>query len=118
MDSDMRKALHADKYPTIEYVFHNIEQAAVQVNTHSHDARFKLRVDGKLNMAGVGRQIAMDVFVMRNSERHFLVHAETTLLMSDFGVTPPVALFGLIKAGNQVRVIFDLDLVMPTIRTN
>ena len=32
--------------------------------------------------------------------------------MSDFNITPPVALFGLIKAGESVRVVFDLNLVL------
>jgi hypothetical protein len=32
--------------------------------------------------------------------------------MTNFGVTPPSALFGLIQAKNSMSVIFDLDFVL------
>ena len=94
----------------IEFVFQNLQQATVQQDPPNHEAELKLSVAGTLHMAGVERPITMDVIVRRDSRRHFLAHAQTTMLMSDFGVTPPVALFGLIKRGDQVLVIFDLDL--------
>lgn len=56
--------------------------------------------------------MSMDVIVTRASPGHFVAYAQTDLLMTDFGVTPPVALFGLIKGGDKVRVIFDLGLVL------
>jgi len=112
MDRDMQNALKAGQHPAIEYVFQQLQQATVQWNPRDGQASLKLRIVGNLTMAGVARPIAMELIVTRDSRRHFLAHAQTRLWMSDFGVTPPVALFGLIKAGNQVLVIFDLDFVL------
>jgi hypothetical protein len=112
MDRDMQKALKASQHPDIEYGFQQLQQAAPQWDPRSRQGSLKLHVVGKLTMAGVERPITMDVIVTRDSRRHYFAHAQTTLLMSDFGVTPPVALFGLIRASNQVRVSFDLDLIL------
>ncbi len=113
MDRDMHNALKAAQHPVIEFVYQQLRQATVQWGGPDRLGRLNLRIVGTLAMAGVVRPVAMDLIVSRDAQRHIHVQAQTLLLMSDFGVTPPVALFGLIKADNQVRVIFDLDLV-PT----
>jgi len=112
MDRDMQNALKVSQYPSIEYVFQQVEQATLEWGAPNRHARLKLRVIGTLHMAGVGRPITMDVIVERDSRRHFLARAQTALLMTDFGVTPPGALFGLIKADDRVVVVFDLDLAV------
>jgi polyisoprenoid-binding protein YceI len=112
MDHDMQNALKAGQYPVIEYVFQELRQATVQREPGNPLAGLKLRVAGKLNVAGVGRIVTMDVIIRRDSRGQFRARAQTAMLMSDYGVTPPVALAGLIKAGDQVLVIFDLDLVL------
>jgi hypothetical protein len=112
MDHDMQNALKAGQNPSIEYVFQQLQQATSQWDPRNHQACLKLRILGKLNMAGVGRLMTMDVIVQRDSRRHYLAHAQTALLMSDFSVTPPGKLFGLIKANNYVIVVFDLDFVL------
>jgi hypothetical protein len=112
MEHDMQKALNAAEHPVIEYALHNVQQAAVQQGSRDHAAELKLSVAGTLHMAGSERPVTMDVIVRRESRGQFLAQARATMLMSDFGVAPPVALFGLIKGGNQVQVVFDLDLVL------
>ena len=102
----MQNALKAGRFPTIEYVFQKVAQAAMQWNPQRRQADLKLSVVGKLNMAGMERPITMDVIVKRDSRRHFLAHAQTALLMTDFGVTPPGTLFsGAIKASDRVLVV-------------
>jgi hypothetical protein len=112
MDNDMQKAMKADQHPLIEYVYRSVQEAKVQRDSQSHRAGLKLRVAGTLSMAGTTRAITMDAIVQRDSHQHFLVRAETSLLMSDFGVVPPGKLFGLIKAGDRVEVSFDLDFAI------
>jgi hypothetical protein len=112
MDRDMQSALKAPQHPAIEYVFQQVQQASLQWDPQSHQTALKLSAIGKLNMAGADKPITMDVILKRDSREHFIVHAQTSLLMTDFGVTPPGALFGLIKAEDKVNVIFDLDLVL------
>ena len=111
MDRDMQHALKADQYPSIEYVYSQLQQATVQIDSKSGRPSVNLRLAGTLAMAGAVRPISMDVIITRTSPGHFRAHAQTSMKMTDFGVTPPVALFGLIKAGDDVNVDFDLDLV-------
>jgi YceI-like domain len=112
MDRDLQSALDVTQYPSIEYVFQKLEHSALQWDPQDRQWCLKLQMLGKLKMAGAGRLIAMDLIVRRDSRRHFLAHAQTALLMSDFGVTRPGALFGLVKASDEVLVVFDLDLVL------
>jgi polyisoprenoid-binding protein YceI len=111
MDRDMQNALKAAQHPAIEYTFQQVQQASLQWDSPDHPPGLNLSVVGKLSVAGVWRTITMDVIVKRDSRGHFIARAQTTILMTDFGVTPPVALLGLIKAADKVDVIFDLDLV-------
>lgn len=111
MDQDMRKALKAAQHPSIDYIYKGLTQTSVQWDPASRRVAIKLRVDGTLSMAGVTRPLTMDVIVHRDSRQHYRAEAQADLLMSDFGVTPPVALFGLIKAENKVNVSFKLDLI-------
>ncbi len=112
MDRDLRNALNVTQHPSIEFVFQQLQQSALQWDPKNNQAELKLRIAGKLYMAGAGRLITMDMTVRRDSRGHFLAHAQTELLMTDFDVTPPGALFGLVKAGDQVHVVFDLDLAL------
>jgi len=112
MDRDMRNALNAAQHPDITYVFETVQQAAVLRDGGGRPTALKLCIVGKMNMAGVARPITMDMTVRRDARGHFTVHAQTSLLMTDFGVTPPSALLGLIKADDRVTVTFDLDLVL------
>lgn len=112
MDHDMHTALKAAAYPSIKYVFQRVEHASVQWDPQDNQPSLKLHILGTLTMAGQSRPIAMDVMVKRDSPHHFMADAQTNMLMTDFGVTPPVALFGLIKAADEVHVVFDLDLAL------
>jgi hypothetical protein len=112
MDHDMQNALKAAEYPAIEYVFQNLKQVTIQHDPASGRPELKLSTVGSLHMAGAERTIPMNVIVRRDATGHFLVRAQATMMMTDFGVTPPVALFGLIKGGDEVRVFFYLDLVL------
>jgi YceI-like domain len=111
MDHDMQIALKAGAFPSIEYAFQQLQQVTLQWNAASHETELKLSLLGKLTLAGQERPMTMDLIVKRDPRGHFLAHAQTAMRMTDFGVTPPGKIFGLIKAGDQVVVIFDLDLV-------
>jgi hypothetical protein len=63
---------------------------------------------GSLAVAGRERPTAAPVAI--ENTRDGLVHARgaVPLRMTDFGVTPPTGLFGLIRSRNEVTVHFDL----------
>ena len=52
----------------------------------------------------------MQISAQRVSRTTFRVRAELPLRMTDFGIKPPSALFGAIRAKNSLTVRFDLTL--------
>ena len=70
-----------------------------------------LHVIGTLTVAGVQRALATELTIQRDAGQHYLVHARTLIQMTDFKVTPPSALFGIIRAHDSLSVIFNLVFV-------
>jgi hypothetical protein len=63
---------------------------------------------GELTLAGEQREIEMVVVAERLADGRFTLVGSRELKMTDFNITPPSALFGLIKAKDTVEVVFDL----------
>ncbi len=110
MDHDMWHALKAKAHPTIRYTFTRVVSARLFWNKNSATPRLKLRVLGKLTLAGITRNLDTDMYVQKLAAGGYRIHATSRVLMRNFGVTPPTAFFGLIRGHNRVRVIFDLYL--------
>src|SRR5712691_12614242 len=107
MDRDMRRALAADRYPAIEFRFIELRG----VIEHDIDRNvYEATISGELWMAGARREIELRVVARRVTRDRFRIQAEMPLRMSDFGVMPPTALFGMVKAHDELTVRFDLIL--------
>jgi len=50
----------------------------------------------------------MKVSAERTSDGKAVAEGEQTLLLTDFGITPPSFMFGTLKVGNEVKVKFTL----------
>jgi len=112
MDRDMYSALKAPQYPSIQYRLEKAQDAQVRQDPTTGKPAFLLRVTGALTVAGVQRTLATELTIERDASQHYLVHAQIPIRMTDFGVTPPTALLGLIRARDSLSVIFDLDFVL------
>jgi YceI-like domain len=111
MEHDLHHALKAAQHPDIHYVFQQVQSVQAEWDSQDRQPGIRVRLTGTLSMAGVRQPITMTMLIRRNAAGHFLAHAQIALLMSDFGVTPPTAFFGLIRASNEVTAIFNLHLV-------
>ncbi len=111
MESDMSRSLKADRYPTIGFRFSGLRSGI----THDIDSRsFTATVAGQLSLAGVNREVAFDVVARRVSSSRFRLQASIPARMTDFGIKPPAALFGMIKAADELSVTLDLTMdVVP-----
>jgi polyisoprenoid-binding protein YceI len=105
MESDMRKALRAAEHPAIVYQYHRVTDLT-PLGAH----RFSIEVEGDLALAGSKRKVRTQVVGERLAQGLYRVTGEMNLRMTDFGIEPPTALLGMIKARNQLRVRFDLRL--------
>jgi len=107
MEGDMRRALRAGEHPDVEFTLGAL-RGGVQ---HDLDTGlYHATIAGELGLAGQRRTIDVAVSAQRISRSSFRIRAVLPLQMSDFGVTPPTALFGTIRARDALTVTFDLML--------
>lgn len=107
MESDMRRALKAQDHPSIEFALRELRGGI----RHDIDAgTYAARIAGDLSLAGVTRRLEISVSAVRLSPTQFRLRAALPLRMTEFGVKPPTALFGAIRARDDLTVRFDLLL--------
>jgi polyisoprenoid-binding protein YceI len=106
LDANMRKALMVTEHPDI--VFRLLRFEPRQGGG--------LKGIGNLKIAGVVREVALDITTERKNNA-LSVRGQTVLLMTDFGIKPPVALMGMLKTDPKVTVTFDTLLAVAPIAT-
>jgi polyisoprenoid-binding protein YceI len=104
MDQNMYKALREAEFPTIRYVLTSYEL----VDDSSTADRFVAKTMGMLTIAGKEKEVAMRVEGRRAANGVAQASATIELLMTDFGIKPPVLFLGTLKVGNKLVLKFDL----------
>jgi hypothetical protein len=100
MDKLMADALKAKTNPDIRY---EMTSAALQQAT---GPTFALKTVGKLTIAGVTKEVAMNVAGTRTSDGRYVLAGQTPIKMTDFGIKPPKAMMNTIRTGDDVKVTF------------
>ena len=100
LDKNMHKALKVVEHPDITFRLTRLEGAA---------ASGTMRGVGTLTIAGVARDVTLNLETQQN-ESTFRVKGEVQLLMTDFGITPPKAMLGMLKTDPKVTVTFETAL--------
>lgn len=98
VDKNMHKALKVEEFPDIRFKLRTIEAA-----TGGY------RALGTLTIAGVEKPVSLAVQTRRNLSA-LSVTATTDLLMTDYGITPPKALMGMLKTDPKVTIRIELVL--------
>ncbi len=101
MDKKIKEALKADVFPFIAYS----QKEDSVFDPAGTDSGIKLISKGMVSIAGVDRLIEVEVKgVVRNNLLIF--EGQKDLLLSDFDIAPPSAMFGQIKTKNEITVHF------------
>jgi polyisoprenoid-binding protein YceI len=103
LDKNMHKALKVAEHPEISFRLTRLEGA---------DASGNIRGIGMLTIAGVEREVALDLKT-HHTDATVTVRGEIQLLMTDFGITPPKAMLGMLKTDPKVTVTFETVLSIP-----
>lgn len=106
MENNLYKALKADDTPDISYILGSFDVAPA-----TGDA-FTIKSVGTLKIAGAEKSVNMDVTATKLADGSIRAEGELPVLMTDFGVKPPTAMFGTLRTDNKVTVKFSL-LVGP-----
>lgn len=115
MSKDLWHALKADDHPLIYYRLNN---AVSEGPIPAPGTEFPINAEGTLSIAGRERPIELSLVATKVSPTHYSVRGAQEILMSDFGVEPPTALMGLIKAHDLITVQFDLISTTTTFQSS
>jgi hypothetical protein len=112
MDKNTYKALRSRQYPKIIY---DMEKVSVKTMPKPPNLIAEFDTVGRLSIAGVTRTLKMPVTVKALEDQQFEISGSTKIKMTDFGVTPPTAIFGLLRTGDQITIhfIWTLDRKTP-----
>jgi len=102
LDKNMHKALKTAEHPDITFRLSRMEGEPAS----------GIRAVGILNIAGVEREVTLTLKTQQ-SEGILIVTGEIQLLMTDFGITPPKAMLGMLKTDPKVTVTFETVFAVP-----
>jgi polyisoprenoid-binding protein YceI len=102
IDKNMHKALKAQEHRDIRFRLRALELDANVYRAH-----------GWLTIAGVEREITLNLKIERKGAA-VAVTGTTDLLMTDYGITPPKAMLGMLKTDPKVQIRIELLLGAAT----
>lgn len=106
MESDMYAAIKADTYPQVRYRHFGL--GVSQAKTVADKQAVSIVSFGLLELAGVKKNVSIKLTIEKLDSGKFLLSGHKNLKMSDFNVTPPTALFGLIKTSDNFKLTYAL----------
>jgi hypothetical protein len=101
LEENMNKALKVKEHPEITFSL-----------TRLDGGPGALTASGMLSIAGVARQVTFPLKTTRTGN-NLTVTGALDLLMTDYGIAPPKAMLGMIKAGPGIKVTFEVLVVAP-----
>ncbi|MFD2533313.1 hypothetical protein [Gracilimonas halophila] len=101
INRDFRSTLKYKEYPFIEIILNELVLADPS-DIIPEEALVTIRI------AGVEQKYTVPLHSFSSSEEHFTVGGNKVLYMTDFGLTPPSPMFGLIKVDDELDIQFDL----------
>jgi len=102
LDKNAYKALKSDEYKDIHYI---LKSAKV---SPEKDGKYLLETHGKLTIAGVTKEIMMDVYCIINKDGTITCTGSDKLNMTDYNVKPPTFMLGAMKTGDAITLDFTL----------
>jgi polyisoprenoid-binding protein YceI len=102
LDKNMHKALKVKEHADITFSLKRLEGTAGA-----------LKAFGVLRIAGVEREVTLPLTTTQKGDT-LIVAGNIDVLMPDFGIPPPKALMGMVKAHPKVTVSFEVVLALAT----
>lgn len=102
LDKNMHKALKTEQHPDITFKLLRFDGASAGA----------AKAIGVLQIAGVEHEVTLDITLKPNGAT-LAVQGRLDLLMTDYGITPPKAMLGMLKTDPKVTVTFETVLAVP-----
>jgi polyisoprenoid-binding protein YceI len=102
LDKNMYKALKVKEQPDITFSL-----------TRMEGAPGALSAIGTLRIAGVEREVTLPLKTVRKGDK-LAVTGALDVLMTDYGIAPPKAMMGMVKADPKIKITFEVLLGLVT----
>jgi hypothetical protein len=99
MDNNTYKALKESKNPNMTFVLISATITQTSENNYLLNCHGNLVIAGKTNVTDIKA-----AGVYNPADKSFMISGVKKMKMTDYGVTPPKALFGTIKTGNDITI--------------
>nr|WP_198999468.1 YceI family protein [Flavobacterium sp. ASV13] len=100
LDRNAYKALKTDQFKEILY-----KQVSAEVMS-SKNSKFHIKTAGKLTIAGVTKDAIIDLYCFVNKDGNISCEGNYPINMSDYNVTAPVFMGGVMKTGDAIKLEF------------
>jgi polyisoprenoid-binding protein YceI len=102
LDKNAYKALKTDQYKGILY---KLTSATVMPEK---DGKYQIKTEGALTIAGVTKNVNMDVYAVINKDGSITCTGSNKLKMTDYQVKPPKFMLGAMKTGDDITLNYTL----------
>jgi len=100
LDEHAYEALKAGTYKSIVFILKSADVVPLK------DNKYKVRINGTHSIAGVEKDMVMDVDATVNKDGSITFTGSDELKMTDYKVEPPTFLFGAMKSGDKITLDF------------
>lgn len=109
IDSDMHKALKADRFPLIKVALLETRQPPHCLEGNCPDW-FDVQAKVAITITDATRTETLPARARIIGPNRFQIRGNKMLAMTDFGIAPPQAMLGLIQVNNAIAIYFDLTI--------
>ncbi|QHT65321.1 YceI family protein [Rhodocytophaga rosea] len=102
LDKNAYKALKTDQFQNIDYKLLSARVSPQKEN------QFLIKTQGNLTIAGITKQVSMDVYCEINKDSTITCRGSDKLKMSDYKVKPPTFMMGAMKTGDAITLDFTM----------
>ena len=102
LDKNAYKALKTGQHKNIVYTLTSATVSSVTNN------KYLVKTHGNLNIAGVTKDVAMNVYCMINKDESITCTGTNKMNMTDYDVKPPTFMGGAMKTGDAITLDFTM----------
>jgi hypothetical protein len=107
MNKDLRLMLKSSEYPEIR-----VDMADFFIRNTRYNM---VRADALITMVNIGKQYSIPITSIVQND-HLFLQGSLQIQLSDFGISPPTRLLGLVKVGNSIDIQFGLTYSLPALQ--
>ncbi len=103
MTKNIHKYLKEKNHPTITFSLTEVTNIEIQ------DGSALITANGVINAAGKDHSVTMEVTATMNEDGSINFQGEQDLLMTSFDIDPPTAVFGTVRAKDEMVISYNIN---------